>query len=90
MSKEEKEKVKIWVGLFVAFGLVLSIAQNIHYFLKYNATLDVLNTCADYAKTHHYSLKRLQEQQPIIKDVLKDLDKARKKSEAKEAKNAAQ
>lgn len=41
-----KEGLKIGVGIFVALALVLSIAQNIHYFLAYNTSIDALLVCA--------------------------------------------
>ncbi|WP_121022322.1 hypothetical protein [Helicobacter vulpis] len=37
-----KEKLKTYVGVFVAFALVLSVAQNIHYFFKYRASVDTM------------------------------------------------
>ncbi|MFC3847583.1 hypothetical protein ACFOPX_03405 [Helicobacter baculiformis] len=37
-----KAKAKFWVGLIIALSLVLSVAQNVHYFLKYNASLEAL------------------------------------------------
>ncbi|GMB92273.1 hypothetical protein [Helicobacter ailurogastricus] len=40
-----KEQVKAAVGVFVAFALILSVAQNIHYFLKYNTSLEALLVC---------------------------------------------
>ncbi|GMB91811.1 hypothetical protein [Helicobacter ailurogastricus] len=40
-----KDKIKAGVGVFVAFALILSVAQNIHYFLKYNTSLEALLVC---------------------------------------------
>ncbi|CRF49275.1 hypothetical protein HHE03_08790 [Helicobacter heilmannii] len=42
-----KEQIKAAVGVFVAFALILSVAQNIHYFLKYNTSLEALLVCVD-------------------------------------------
>ncbi|WP_120953362.1 hypothetical protein [Helicobacter sp. L8] len=39
MEAKTKENLKAGVGVFVAFALVLSIAQNVHYFFKYNASI---------------------------------------------------
>ncbi|BDQ26884.1 hypothetical protein [Helicobacter heilmannii] len=45
MTPATREKVKAAVGVFVAFALILSVAQNIHYFLKYNTSLEALLVC---------------------------------------------
>ncbi len=37
-----KERLKALVGVFIALALVLSVAQNIHYFIKYNSSIATL------------------------------------------------
>ncbi|GMB93432.1 hypothetical protein NHP200010_11510 [Helicobacter bizzozeronii] len=86
MGIERKEKLKALVGVFVAFALVLSIAQNIHYFLKYNSSLAALLVLLN--APHHSDQKTKKEIEKGIHkqetnqkddsatgDVLKDLIK---------------
>ncbi|WP_104759634.1 hypothetical protein [Helicobacter bizzozeronii] len=70
MGIERKEKLKALVGVFVAFALVLSIAQNIHYFLKYNSSIAALLVLVDN--------KKLNENTPIKEQIKEGIDKQEK------------
>ncbi len=85
MGIERKEKLKALVGVFVAFALVLSIAQNIHYFLKYNSSLAALLVLVNAPHSDHKTKKEIekgihkqetnQKDDSATGDVLKDLIK---------------
>ncbi|WP_104695785.1 hypothetical protein [Helicobacter salomonis] len=70
-SETLKKKLRVWVGVFVATALVLSIAQNIHYFLKYTTSLDTILVCT----TKGHSLSDTKSQLEGALEVEEGLEK---------------
>lgn len=69
MSPLGKEKLRVVVGALIALALVLSVAQNIHYFVKYNSSIATLLIFVGKNNTPASQQIRAQLEKALLKEA---------------------